>query len=169
MTSPTIRGSDGTRTAELASGVLQVYDNASPSQYSALTAGGVEAVNSSGTVILGQGIVNIYHNGGTGIAKIIAQATSSGGVLSISPILIDGTTGEIDATNFDATGVYKMDGTTIINSASAFVGAGVDVGANGVGCGGVNISGGYTGQTVTFNAFPTQMVFRGGVLTGYTP
>jgi hypothetical protein len=74
----------------------------------------------------------------------------------------------ITGANINTTASYQTSGTEVINTSGAFVGAGVDVGSQGVGCGGVNINGD-TGETVTFNAFPTQMVFKGGVLTGYTP
>lgn len=68
---------------------------------------------------------------------------------------------------------YTLNGNPSINASNQFVGAGVDVGSNGVGCGGVNISGGYTGKTVTitgsFNGGTiTTLEFRGGVLVNYS-
>lgn len=67
----------------------------------------------------------------------------------------------------------RRNGALIINSSGAFVSTGgVNVGSAGIGGGGFNYWNGASfefGQTVTFNSFPTQMVFKGGVLVSYTP
>jgi hypothetical protein len=65
-------------------------------------------------------------------------------------------------------------GIQVINSSRQFVGAGVDVGSNGISAGNYNVSGGFVGQTwnigfpspITINGAGsyTTLVFRGGVL-----
>lgn len=123
----------------------------------------------NGRLILSNGgSTNITLTGSTGNIDIGgAYRMDSADVINSSKVFV-GASVDV-AGDVDFGDELRQNGTLIVNSSGAFVGAGVDVGSNGVGCGGVNISGGHTGQTVTFNAFPTQMVFRGGVLTGYTP
>jgi hypothetical protein len=74
--------------------------------------------------------------------------------------------------------VYQRNNVTVINSSSSFVGSGVAVQSNGVGCGGVNIWNGSSynfGQTATvigsftIGGVPkTNLVFQGGVLVSYS-
>ena len=181
MTSPTIIASDGTTSIQLSAGTLFAASDLD-SDIVEIASDSVVVQSTGGTSVIAQGLISLYHNSGSGTAKVLIQGTSSGGILLLqdgggsTDITLDATAGgnitaagTITGDDINATGDYSVDGTTVINSSGAFVGAGVDVGSNGVGCGGVNISGGYTGQTVTFSAFPTQMDIRGGVLTGYTP
>lgn len=86
---------------------------------------------------------------------------------------------EVHSININSSGSLTMNTVTVIDGSSrAFVGGGVAVQGNGVGCGGVNIwnGGGYsTGQTATVvgsftigGVAKTQLVFTGGVLTNYS-
>ena len=60
---------------------------------------------------------------------------------------MDGNGNISGAGSANMSGGYKVSGTTVINSSRQFVGAGIDVGSNGVNAAGYNINGGYTGQT----------------------
>ena len=79
-------------------------------------------------------------------------------------------TAGISAGNGTSGGFYVA-ATQVINTSGQFVGAGVDVGSNGINAGGYNVNGGYTGQTwnvvgsFTIGGTPyTTLIFRGGVL-----
>ena len=70
-----------------------------------------------------------------------------------------------------ANGGFYVGTTQVINTSGQFVGAGMNVGANGINAGGYNVNGGYSGQTwnvlgtFTINGFNyTTLIFRGGVL-----
>jgi hypothetical protein len=70
-----------------------------------------------------------------------------------------------------ANGGFYVGTTQVINTSGQFVGAGINVGANGINAGGYNVNGGYSGQTwnvigtFTINGFNyTTLIFRGGVL-----
>lgn len=77
-------------------------------------------------------------------------------------------------------GGINVTGVNVINTSRQFVGAGVNVGSNGISAGGYNINGGFSGQTWnigingggTFNingaGSYTNIQFRGGVITGAT-
>lgn len=119
-------------------------------------------------ILTAGGTTSITLTGSTGTMNLTGAYQMDGADVINSSKVFVGAAVDV-AGDVDFGDELRQNGTLIVNSSGAFVGAGVDVGSNGVGCGGVNISGGHTGQTVTFNAFPTQMVFRGGVLTGYTP
>jgi hypothetical protein len=70
-----------------------------------------------------------------------------------------------------ANGGFYVGSTQVINTSAQFVGAGINVGANGISAGGYNVNGGYSGQTwnvtgsFTINGVSySTLIFRGGVL-----
>lgn len=195
MTSPNIVSTSGSNSVTLTGGQVVVAGTADTLT---LNDGSLFASSGTASISVGADAVAIAVSGNTKAQLNLSGGYGHLALIKGGPaaeIELDANTGIVDATGsyrldgadvinsskvFVGTAVdvsgdvdfgdeLRQNGTLIVNSSGAFVGAGVDVGANGVGCGGVNINGGYTGQTVTFNAFPTQMVFRGGVLTSYTP
>lgn len=194
LTAPNITSVSGTNSVTLSGGAL--YTSGS-TDTATLTGGNVSVSSSSSSAEMvadeialtasSNQLVQLSMTGGTsgnirarsGSTVTFDVAGSSGNVDIAGAYKMDGTDvinsskvfvgASVDvAGDVDFGDELRQNGTLIVNSSGAFVGAGVDVGTNGVGCGGVNINGD-TGETVTFNAFPTQMVFKGGVLTGYTP
>lgn len=122
--------------------------------YSVATSDGIQINKSSG---YGLYLPNsyVYSNG------INSLSTANNGIQSA---------GGVQASN----GFYIASGSLqVINSSGAFVGAGVNVGANGISGGGYNVNGGYIGQT--WNVYSAggfviggstyyTLVFRGGIL-----
>lgn len=83
---------------------------------------------------------------------------------SNSTFIVD-TSGNLSmSADINVLGVYKMDGTTIINSSGAFIGAGVDVGTQGIAGGGFNPDVGgtqWTGQSYDISISAGQFVISG--------
>lgn len=116
----------GKLTAGTITAAIAISSGGSLSCSGPLTVGGSTTITGTFTV---SGLANTINNGLTVNNGLTANGV--GGSVTL------GAAGAVDAS-----GSYKIGGTTVINGSLQFVGAGVDVGTNGVGCGGVNITSG---------------------------
>jgi hypothetical protein len=135
--------------------------------------GGITIAGTNCTISLGStGLIMSGTAPGIQAGNILAGGSLTFGTSLIGPsgnTVVDSSR-NITGVDLNITGVYKMDGTEIINTSGAFVGAGVACTANGIGGTGVAVyqSGWYYGvvgpSTFTTNDGKTATV-RGGIIT----
>lgn len=144
--------------------------------------GGTGVSISSGVVSIGQAVST---SSTPTFASVIANGTFNSTVTgsTIGLQVNSGTfqvngSGQISGLEVNTTQGYKVGGVASVNSSNQFVGAGINVGSNGVNAGGYNINGGYSGQTwnigitgggtftINGSGAYTNIQFRGGVITG---
>jgi hypothetical protein len=135
--------------------VAQMY-NSSGGRLDLKSTGGITQISlaaSSGTV----NATGSYQLDGVDVINSSKVFSGAGGV---------STAGNIQGVDINATGVYKVDGVEVVNAAGAFVGAGVDVGSQGISCGGYSFDGGFNGVTTTFTEHTGKTVtVKGGIIT----
>jgi hypothetical protein len=149
------------------------------------SAGGVSTV-SGGTGVSTSGTTNVTVSIGQSVATsatpLFNGVIASGGTPAFNSTATGATVAfQTSNFNFQVNGngaisgqQLNIAGQQVINSSRQFVGAGVDVGSNGISAGGYNLAGGLVGQNWNIN-FPvafqingggafTQLVVRGGII-----